>query len=78
MRKYFLLFSIFLLSFKGYTQILFEEGYYVDNDGRRVDCLIKFLDWKNNPAGFDYKLTPEGEVRRAAIGDAKEFVSFWL
>ncbi len=73
MRKYFYLFSILLLSFKGHTQILFEEGYYIDTDNRKVDCLIRFVDWKNNPAGFDYKLTPDGEVKRAAVADVNGF-----
>ncbi len=73
MFKHFLLFSILLLGFKGYTQILFEEGYYIDNSDRRVDCLIKFADWKNNPAGFDYRLTPDGEIKRALVADVSEF-----
>lgn len=73
MRQYIFLFSILLLAFKGYAQILFEEGHYIDNDSRRVDCLIRFVDWKSNPSGFDYKLTPNGEVKRAGIGEVKEF-----
>ncbi len=73
MLKYIFLFSILFLSFKGYTQILFEEGYYINNDHRTVDCLIRFVDWKNNPGGFDYKLTPDGEVKRASVADVNGF-----
>ncbi len=73
MYRHFLFLSLLLVNFKGHTQILFEEGYYIDNNNRRVDCLIRFVDWKNNPVEFSYKLAADGDVKRAVISDVKEF-----
>ena len=39
------------------AQISFEKGYYIDNSNQKVDCLIKNVDWKNNPTSFEYKLS---------------------
>ena len=63
------LFQIILAT---YGQIEFESGYYVDNDGNRIDCLIKNREWTINPEIFDYKIG-ENEVSTASIDDAKEF-----
>ncbi len=56
-----------------YSQIVFEEGYFIDETGHRIDCLIKNVNWKNNPDGFEYKLHENTEIKRTGIQDAKEF-----
>ena len=44
---------IFLLIAKcSFGQIRYENGYYIDNNNRRTECLIKNVDWGNNPKGF--------------------------
>ena len=55
-----LTYSLLFLSFIGFTQIRFEKGYFITNYGKRIDCFIKDIDWKNNPTKFDYKLNEEG------------------
>ena len=55
------------------AQIRFEKGYFLDNSNNRVDCLIRNLDWKNNPTSFDYKLSEEGEILTADLNSANEF-----
>lgn len=67
----FLVFSFIPIVVKG--QIDFEEGYFIKNSGNRVDCLIKNLDWRNNPTGFRYKVTEESEIQTATIENIKEF-----
>ncbi len=67
----FLLFTI--LSFTSYAQITFEKGYYITNSGQKVECLIKNVDWKNNPTKFDYKTEEGSETKNATITTTKEF-----
>jgi len=61
------------LSCTGYAQVKFDSGYFVTNDGRRNDCLIKNFDWHFNPSEFSYKQTENGNVENAGIADVKEF-----
>ncbi|MCH4822102.1 PorT family protein [Gramella lutea] len=55
-----------------YSQSDFESGYFITETGEKVDCLIKNLDWRNNPDGFSYKLSSDSEVKNAGI-ETKEF-----
>ena len=69
-----LLFIVFaLLSWHSFCQISFEKGYYIDYSDNKVDCLIKNLDWKNNPSEFEYKLSEDSEINTLDASSAKEF-----
>jgi len=63
--------SILYLSTFG--QIIFEEGYIVDNDGKRLNCLIENKDWINNPTMFLYKFSDEDQPKVGTVTDFKEF-----
>ena len=63
------LFSITSIS----AQITFQKGYFINNQNSRTECLIKNLDWKNNPTKFDYRLSSDGEIEKLTIEDIKEF-----
>jgi hypothetical protein len=56
-----------------YSQIIFENGYFIDEDNQKIECLIKNLDWKDNPTAFEYKLSPDAEVKKADIQRVNEF-----
>jgi len=71
--KNILLFTLALLSFKSYSQITFEKGYYYDNTNKKVECLIKNMGWLNNPTEFKYKLTENGNTKTATIDSINEF-----
>lgn len=73
MRKYLLLFIVLIISANTYSQITFEKGYYIDNSDKRAKCLIKNIDWKNNPIEFEYRHTTEGVSQTANIDSVKEF-----
>lgn len=64
-----LLFSSTILN----GQIHFEEGYLIDNSGKKIDCLIKNLNWKNNPSSIKYKLIGSDEIRSMGIEQLREF-----
>ena len=63
-------------------QVKFDDGYFIDNHGHRIDCLIKDWDWKRSPQFFKYKMEksdkavvfPADSVRELAIdGGAKYY-----
>ena len=73
MKKQLLLFLTVLLSFNSYSQISFEKGYYINNNNQKTNCLIKNIDWKNNPTEFEYKLYENSESKETNIKLIKEF-----
>lgn len=70
--KVLLTFFIFL-SLHSLAQIRYEKGYFIDNDGKKTDCFIRNVDWKDNPKFFDYKLTENGKSETAYTVNIKEF-----
>lgn len=75
MKNIFLLLIISTLSLNSYSQIEFERGYFINDSDQKIDCLIKDLDWKNNPDKFDYRLTENSTTETASIKDVIEFGS---
>lgn len=73
MKKYLLLLSVVILSFNSYSQILFEKGYFIDNSNQKIECLIKNVDWSNNPTSFEYKLSENSESISSNLKTASEF-----
>lgn len=67
----FFLFLFFTIPF--YSQITFEKGYYIDNNNNKISCLIKNLDWANNPTELLYKIEEQGSLKSIFIEDIKEF-----
>ena len=74
MKKEFL-FVLFLFAgiVQSYSQNSFEEGYFIDTANQKTICLIKNMDWQNNPVRFDYKLSQDAEVQSAYVLAVKEF-----
>ena len=64
---------LFLISLTGYSQIKFEEGYIINNNNKRIECLIKNSDWRYNPDEIYYKLSANSSPIRVTINDIKEF-----
>lgn len=73
MKRQLLLILIIILSLNGYSQISFEKGYYIDDSNQKIYCLIKNIDWENNPTEFEFKLTGNSEPKKAIVKNVKEF-----
>lgn len=74
MKKHFLLLTIaFISSINSYSQIAFENGYFITNNDKKIDCLIENLDWKNTPIEFRYKLSQNQSFITADVKAVKEF-----
>ncbi len=61
------------ISLASLGQINYEKGYLINNDRKRVDCLIKNEEWKNNPSEFSYKLTPSSAPVVGNLATVREF-----
>jgi hypothetical protein len=57
----------------GFGQTKFGQGYFIDNEGKRLGCLIKAEDWRNNPSKFFYRDTETSDIKSLDVADAKEF-----
>ncbi|PXY43369.1 autotransporter outer membrane beta-barrel domain-containing protein [Flavobacterium hydrophilum] len=74
MKKHVLFLTIaFVLSINSYSQIVFENGYFVTDNDKRTDCLIENIDWKNTPVEFKYKLSQGEDAVTENTSTVKEF-----
>lgn len=74
MRKQLLIIALFtILCAESYSQIIFENGYFIDESNKKNECLIKNIDWNSNPTEFEYKLSQNDTVQKAIIQNVKEF-----
>ncbi|WP_298303877.1 outer membrane beta-barrel protein [Flavobacterium sp.] len=55
------------------AQNKYQKGYYILNDGTKVDCFIKNYDWKNNPTKIETKQTLDSQNKDITIEECKEF-----
>lgn len=65
---FFLFFSVLLNA-----QVKFQEGYIIDNSDKKIQCLIKNMDWKQNPKSIIYKLNEDSSEETLVVNDLKEF-----
>lgn len=70
-----LLTIVFILCFSfSKAQINFEKGYFISNSGIKTQCLIKNIDWKDNPNIFEYKINlNDTEIKTESIASVTEF-----
>lgn len=72
MKKLFTIITLLILT-NTYAQNIFEEGYVITPSNDSIPCLIKNMDWLNNPSSIEYKLTENDEVKTYTINQIKEF-----
>lgn len=65
-----------VLTFNCYSQITFQKGYFINNSDQKIECLIKNIQWKNNPTDFDYKISENSNSENITIKSVKEFVIY--
>jgi hypothetical protein len=64
---------VLLLSTTGLAQASFEPGYYVDNNGIRVEGLIRNMPWEHNPGSFKFKPTAKRETQTLSMEKVRAF-----
>lgn len=73
MKNQVLFFLLSIICYNSFAQNNFEKGYFIDNYGKITNCLIKNVDWKNNPTDFQYKLSENEKLETLTIDTVKEF-----
>ena len=73
MKKRILFLLITILSLNCYSQISFEKGYYINDSNQKINCLIRNIDWENNPIEFEYKISEQAKKETLTIESVKEF-----
>lgn len=58
------------------SQIHFEKGYFILNNGTKTECLIKNNEWDNNPTKIYYKTNENSEAIKLDISEILEFSVF--
>lgn len=73
MKKQLLILLIFISTFNSYAQTSFEKGYFINNEDQKIECLIKNIDWKDNPTEIKFKYSEIEEPKIITIESIKEF-----
>ncbi|SDX86394.1 hypothetical protein SAMN05444411_110136 [Lutibacter oricola] len=73
MKKNTILLLITAFTLNCYSQITFEKGYFINNANQKVECFIKNIDWRSNPTHFEYKLSENGNSKKAGIETVTKF-----
>ncbi|KZS38093.1 hypothetical protein AWE51_18785 [Aquimarina aggregata] len=73
MKQKLLIVLITILSFNCYSQIAFNQGYFIDNSDNRTNCLIAIINRKGDTKKFTYKLSENSEEQNINIESVKEF-----
>jgi len=61
------------IGMSAYAQNKFEKGYYINNSGQKVECLIQNDDWLSNPSNFKYKISETSTVETGNFANTQEF-----
>ncbi|UMY65479.1 MULTISPECIES: hypothetical protein [unclassified Flavobacterium] len=56
-----------------YAQVRYEPGYFIDNNGKRTDCLVRDIGWFYSPKKMDYKLTETDESKTIGMEELRAF-----
>jgi len=73
--KHYIIILVFLIFFlpKTNAQIKFEPGYIINNDNKKIECLVKNQDWVYAPESVAIKANPGDRAQLKAISEIKEF-----
>ncbi|WP_282125334.1 hypothetical protein [Marinifilum flexuosum] len=73
MKKIILTYVFLIFCLPVFSQVNYEKGYIIDNQDNKTNCLIKNLDWRNNPDKIRYILNEGGPECVVGIEEIKEF-----
>jgi hypothetical protein len=54
-------------------QPFFEKGYFIGNDGNKIECLIQNLNWETTPHDFEFTPLQGGIPVFVTSADVREF-----
>lgn len=65
------LFFLFFIQFS-YSQYRFEDGYYITQDGDKINCLIEKREW-SNWSNESFNISQNGSLEQIKISEVSEF-----
>lgn len=65
--------ALFLFPSLFYSQINFEQGYIINQNGEKIEGLIKNYDWKNNPTVIEFKQNKDNKAENLQTININEF-----
>jgi len=71
--KFLLLLLLLIATLNSFGQVVFEKGYFIDNDDQRTECFIKNYGWKYSPTKIEFKLSESSDTDTANIYNIQEF-----
>ena len=66
---------IILLNFiciSSYSQVSFQRGYFIDNEGDTISAFIKNEVWRTNPSEFKYRISEGSESKTGVVDEVRE------
>lgn len=72
MKRLLIIFSLLFVHLQSSAQVIYEEGYIIDNSGTRAEVLILNKGWRFNPTDFTYKTSPDAQPTTAGINELQE------
>ena len=73
MKNLFLILFLITVSFSLSARQFFEEGYFINENGKRIDCFIKNEHWILNPTSFSYQLKQDEDIKTLSLDNVQEF-----
>jgi hypothetical protein len=73
MKKIAMLCLFVLIGVNVFAQNKFEKGYFINNDGEKIECFIQNDDWRSNPTYFKYKNNLDSKILTTNSTNVKEF-----
>ncbi len=64
---------LFLITISSFSQKNYENGYFIDNENKRTECLIKNSDLRNNPHVLYFKSNTTDQPNKGDLESVKEF-----
>lgn len=78
MRTLLVFLVLFICSGSSFGQIIFEKGYFINDENQKIECLIKNIGWKNNPSEFLFKLNESSLPETGRLSSVREFGIYGL
>lgn len=73
MKRFLLSIFAVMLCMSIHAQVIYENGWFADNNGNRTECLIRNDEKFCSASGIRYRMSSEGEDRAAAITEVSSF-----
>jgi len=69
-------FLLLIFSISSYAQVDFEYGYYINNQGKKIEGFVKNYDQRTNPVKITFKKSENDAAKQFSLDVVKEFAIY--